>query len=576
MELIIRRSAVAFAIIRRSLFSIVAALVCMILGSQVATAAPGDLDAGFGTGGKALTNFLDGEDVPSAVSIQPDGKIVVAGYAQDSSGIGSGRYLAVSRYNPDGSPDLTFGVAGKAIHDFGFLGFTVAMTIQDDGKIVVVGTIDQLFGNSDFAVFRLDPNGSPDPTFGVNGTVTTDFFGSYDGATAVSVQSDGKLVVAGLVQNAGLPTDFAVARYHSNGDLDQSFGTGGKVTTDFGGQADIAHDLAIQPDGKIVVAGVADVSNIGVARYETNGDIDILFGNSGTVSSNGYGSQDLGHAVAVQADGKIVVGGKADDAGTTGDFFLIRYDPSGDPDQSFGSEGKVTTDFFGFGEVINDIVIQDDGKIVAVGLVTVWADLSGGDLDFGIARYETNGDLDLSFGSGGKVTTPILDSEAAEAAAIDSNCNIVVAGFSSPPNSSDVDFALVRYDGGGCISSAPCPLGHGFWKNDPVAWPVESLVIGGKAYTKTELQMLLKDATNTDASIILARQLIAAKLNLANGSDAASIQAAIDSADSILSGYNGKLPLKVKPPTPGGQAMVNAADLLDSYNNGALTPNCSL
>lgn len=540
-----------------------------------AMAAPGDLDPAFGNGGIVLTNVLPGREAGSAIAVQSDGKIVVAGTASEFP-FGTENF-AVVRYNTDGSLDNTFGTNGVVVTDFATSSGTVGIAIQPDGKIVVAGTVLGPNATDDFGIIRYMPDGMLDLTFGNGGKVTTDFFGDFDGADSVAVQPDGRILVAGLAKMVGVPSDFAVVRYETNGDLDAAFGNGGKATVDFFGAADICRTMALHPNGSIVLAGFAFQgggvpADFAVAILDPSGSPDPTFGVQGKVTTDFFGSNDEASAVAVQADGKIVVAGRANDVGMGSDFGIVRFAPDGSLDGSFGVGGKTTTDFFGMGESANAMAIQPDGKIVAVGLIS----MGGTDLDFGVARYKTDGSLDNSFGIGGKVTTPLTDSDAALAVALQDDCKIVAAGFSNPHNTSDSMLGVVRYDAGSCGSTPPCPLGHGFWKNDPGAWPVDSLTLGGKSYSKEELLKLLKDSTSTDASIILARQLIAAKLNIENGSDPTPAEAPIQDADALLSGYNGKLPLKIKPATSTGQTMVQHAAVLDSYNNGLLTPNCPL
>jgi hypothetical protein len=151
-----------------------------------------------------------------------------------------------------------------------------------------------------------------------------------------------------------------------------------------------------------------------------------------------------------------------------------------------------------------------------------------------------------------------------------------VAGYSWPFATGNSDFALARYDSGGCLVSLPCPKSQGHWKNNPSIWPVNSLTLGSQSYTKAELLAILNTSSQTDASLILARQLIAAKLNLAGGSDPAPVSSTIAHADSLLNGFGGKLPYKVKPSSALGQAMTSDARVLDRYNNGLLTPGCAL
>ncbi len=222
---------------------------------------------------------------------------------------------------------------------------------------MVVGSTDFYGSNGDFALTRLNVDGSVDTTFGTNGVVTTNFFGRNDVATSVAIQPDGKIVVAGYARQSKKGFDFALARYHINGSLDRSFGQGGKVTTDFFTKDDHVYAMALQRDGQIVVAGSA----------------------------------------------RKVTGDKSDD------FALARYDGNGSLDQSFGLNGKVNTDFCGADDAVYSLVLQPDGKVVVAGEAFQPEKSAGGsDQDrftAALARYKANGRLDRSFGQQGKVLT---------------------------------------------------------------------------------------------------------------------------------------------------------------------------
>jgi uncharacterized delta-60 repeat protein len=561
---------------------VLALLIAMLLVSSSLVvrvkAADGDLDATFDTDGKVTTDLFGGFDAASAVAIQSDGKIVAAGYFEDfDDGV---PYFALVRYESNGNPDPTFGAGGKVKIDFtNYSSIRVDVAIQNDGKIVFVGTVGAFGVQTDFGLARYDTNGNPDPAFGIGGKVTTDFFGNSDEATSVAIQNDGKIVVAGIARGISFYSDFALARYDTNGDLDATFSTGGKVTTDFFGKDDRASGVAIQSDGKIIAAGTATNGfnyDYGLARYDASGSLDATFGIGGKATTDFFGEYDAGSSVAIQSDGKIVVAGGVGGSVLTADFGIVRYDTNGNPDPTFGIGSKVTTDFFGAIDFASDVVIQSDGKIVAVG--TINPDLISIEdrRDFGLARYDTNGNLDATFGIGGRVSTDFLATDFAEGVAIQPDCKIVVAGYSWPFATGNSDFALARYDSGGCLVSLPCPKSQGHWKNNPSIWPVNSLTLGSQSYTKAELLAILNTSSQTDASLILARQLIAAKLNLAGGSDPAPVSSTIAHADSLLNGFGGKLPYKVKPSSALGQAMTSDARVLDRYNNGLLTPGCAL
>ncbi len=293
-----------------------------------AVAGPGALDPSFGTGGQVTTDF-GGFDSAQAVAVQSDGKIVAAG----SSGGGD---FALARYNADGTLDSTFGSGGKLTTDFGGFDAASALAIQHDGRIVVTGRT----GSGDFALARYNGDGSLDSTFGSGGKVTTDV-GGFDAALGVALQSDGKIVAVG---GGGSGSDFVVARYSANGSLDSSFGSGGLVTTNLGG-FEAATAVALQTDGKIVATGSTFSSGFQqfvLTRYNTDGSIDSSFGTDGKVLTDfGLGS-GFGGALVIQPDGKIVAAGRAGS-----DFVVARYNTDGSPDASFGSGGRATTDFGG-------------------------------------------------------------------------------------------------------------------------------------------------------------------------------------------------------------------------------------
>jgi uncharacterized delta-60 repeat protein len=301
------------------------------------------------------------------VAIQSDGKIVVAGYSDAS---GTSYDFALARYNPDGTLDPTFNGTGKVLTDFSGSGSydeAFDLATQSDGKIVVAGYSPS--GNGGFALARYNPDGTLDPTFNGTGKVLTDIGGF---AQALAIQPDGKIVAAGDSVASG-NSDFALARYNPDGTLDPTFNGTGKVVTDFS-TYDTAYDLAIQPDRKIVAAGSScscpSVSpDFALARYNTDGTLDPTFNGTGKVLTDfsGSGSEDSGRALAIQRDGKIVVAGPSLPSGQDyTDFALARYTSRGRLDRRFGASGKVLTDLL-FRATAHAVAIQSDGKIVAAG-----------------------------------------------------------------------------------------------------------------------------------------------------------------------------------------------------------------
>lgn len=562
-----------------SIFRIATFAAVAAAGSALLLAAPGDLDLTFGTSGQVTTHF-GGFDAATSVAVQADGKIVAAGIADE---LGFNQVFAVARYDANGALDPSFGTGGTLELPFSPGSLRVDVAIDGSGNIILAGTtiVDAALSNSDFILMRLTPGGSLDPAFGAGGLATTDFFSQWDEGNSVAIQNDGRIVVAGTARR-GLPgqwigiADFAIARFNADGTPDTSFDVDGKTTVDFYGFDDLGNGLAIQGDGRIVVAGSAShdfgVMDFGVVRFDANGALDASFDADGLVTTD-IGMWDDGTAVAIQADGNIVVvGGTVVPFGHYYEFALARYDTSGALDPGFGAGGKVVTDFILGSDYATDVLIQGDGRIVAAGWASDPADVELL-IDFGLARYDTNGALDPTFGIGGKVMTDFGHIDYGQAVALQSDCKIVMAGYSWPVETGDSAFALSRYDAGDCPepNEFSCPNSQGYWQTHPDLWPVSSLTLGSESYTKAELLALLNSPTRGDASLVLAQQLIAALLNLANGSDPAPVSGTITHAQGLLSAFAGKLGYGVNPSTPAGQAMVADATVLNEYNKGLLT-----
>jgi uncharacterized delta-60 repeat protein len=432
------------------------ALFLVSVSPHKVSAAPGDLDPSFNSTGQVYLDF-GGRERAHAVAVQADGKVVVGG-AHEISGSPNQTGFALARLKADGTLDPTFGAGGKVITSFNSPHCVRihGLVLQPDGKIVAAGCTSDTGGRALFALARYNPDGSLDRAFGINGTVTTDAFGT--GALAVALQSDGKIIAAGTscdpLTLAQTSCDFALVRYSANGTLDGTFGAAGRVTTDFGGLYDEASALIIQADGKIIAAGAQTVSIAGVerydfalARYGQNGSLDATFGTNGKVSTAIGADSDRILGGVLQADGKIVVVGYVTRSGIDNDFAIARYITSGLLDSGFGTGGIVTTSFGAIPshnniDVANAVAIQQDGKIIAAGY-------GGG--DFGIARYTTTGNLDSTFGDGGRITTPFGSLDIAYAVAIQQDGKIIAAGVGGTPD----DMVLARYVGSGAGSVAP-------------------------------------------------------------------------------------------------------------------------
>ena len=400
---------------------------------------PGALDVAFGNGGKLTTAVGSRDDRGNSVAVQSDGKVLVAG----SSFNGTDLDFALVRYHPNGTLDTNFGTLGVVTTPIGSGNDEAyGVVLQNNGKIVVAGYSHNGF-DYDFAVARYESDGRLDTSFGGDGKVTTAIGALHDMGQSVAMQSDGKIVVAGYSYNGG-NNDFALVRYESDGRLDTSFGGDGKTTTPIGSDDDLGRSVAIQGDGKIVVAGNSRNGNnddFALARFKLDGALDTDFGVGGKVTTPIGGFNDFGYGMALQSDGKIVVAGFTS-TGSDSDFALVRYSANGSLDVSFGSNGVVVTPIGGYGDIGQGMALQSDGKILVAGY-----SVGGGNFDFTLARYRTDGGLDTSFGDGGKLITPVGSADdIARSVAVQADGKILVAGYADN-GSGNNDFALVRYLG---------------------------------------------------------------------------------------------------------------------------------
>ena len=345
----------------------------------------GSLDTSFGNGGRVITRIGSFDDAANAVAIQPDGKIVAAGI----SGSSPNYDFALIRYNTNGTLDTSFGVGGKVITPVGSGNDEArAVLIQSDGRIIAVGSTGN-YPNTDFALVRYNTNGSLDTSFGVNGKVITTIGSgsSVDEARAAALQPDGRIVAAGHSYVGTQSPEFALARYNTDGSLDTSFGTGGKVVTPIGASGDTANAVAIQSDGKIVVAGYSSVGpinlDIALVRYNINGTLDNTFGTSGKVITPIGTSDEIANEVIIQPNGKIVAVGWSESSVPSYDFALVRYNMDGSLDTSFGVGGKVVTPIGDSTDFGTAAALQPDGKIVVAGYSWV----GPFNFDFALARY---------------------------------------------------------------------------------------------------------------------------------------------------------------------------------------------
>jgi uncharacterized delta-60 repeat protein len=402
----------------------IVALTAAVLGGGAAIAAPGDLDSSFAGDGSRSVDFGDYDRFDDVI-VQPDQRIVAAGIG------GVGEDFAVARLARDGALDTGFDGDGRALSDFGSNDFGYAVALQDDGKVVVAGstgTSDS--GEGDIAVLRLNPDGSPDAGFDGDGQATIDL-GGRDVAGDVLLQPDGKLV---LTVDTTAAADFMVVRLNTDGSPDGGFDGDGTAAIDFGG-TDIATSAALQADGRIVVAGASSAGgdfDFAAARLNEDGSPDESFDEDGqrTISRGG---SDSANDLLVQPDGRIVLAGVGGDE----NFMVARLDRDGGPDGGFGGDGTSSVDF-GAGDRALGIALQANGKLVVVGSSEEAAvSVAGEDppppppgsvIRAVMARLQPGGSLDSTFSSDGRRELPGAD--YVDGVALRSDGRIVVAGGS--------------------------------------------------------------------------------------------------------------------------------------------------
>lgn len=399
----------------------------------------GLIDTGFGSNGLVLADVSDAPGPQAnAVAVQPDGKIVAVGASPYyHAGNSLEQRFTLARLNSDGTLDASFGSGGKLTTIIGSNDLAHAVAIQPDGKIVAAGST-YTSGQNQLALARYHPDGSLDISFGNNGTTTALVGTRVDQVNAVKIQSDGKIIAAGTAADSSGNGHFALARFSTNGLLDNSFGNAGKVVTSIS-TYDGAYGIGIQANGKIVLSGAAIsvagstvTADFALAGYNTNGALDFSFGSLGRTTANaGGGTLDAGFAMAIQPDGKIIVAGVAGlgslpgpgNPGGNGFVALARFTTNGALDTSFGSSGTVVTEVGAYSDYASSLALQPDGKIVVAGAT------QNGRYQFFAQRYNSDGTVDGSFGNGvALIDFGTSTNEFAYGLTLDSLGRLVIAG----------------------------------------------------------------------------------------------------------------------------------------------------
>ncbi len=401
-------------------------------------AQPGTLDRSFGTNGKTYTAYPK-EQLEVAVSVvQSDDKIIVAGnyYSKGKDG------FFIMRFLSKGNLDADFGDSGKALIKFNYFLKVRDAAIQPNGKIIVTGygRPNNESGTYDMITIRLTKEGKLDSSFGSNGKLITDF-GTDEYSNGVCVQQDGKIILAGVYNGV----ECLLVRCKANGELDSTFGNNGKVISAVSFITGY-RSVAVQSNKKIIAGGSSGNPNsiFLIGCYKPNGAIDSSFGSSGFIQTQCSNDGDNLEKLILQKDGKIIAAGRTDLNGlndTLKDMIAVRYKNNGALDKTFGKAGIATISLQNFYMEAYSAVLQADGKLILAGD----GGKSNDHPDYCIARLTINGQPDSSFANNGIIFTNIKKSDVAFGAGIQSNGDIIAAGNSFTNNINITGISLVAY-----------------------------------------------------------------------------------------------------------------------------------
>ncbi len=394
---------------------------------------PGDLATDFGTGGKVLVTFDDAmTNEMRSMAIRKDGKILLAGHKHTVNGSS----MAIVRLNKNGTIDSTFGTDGMSFMGFGTLMGPQSMRLQEDGRILVGGT--RWFGGKEnLSLMRLTEDGLLDTSFSGDGRLIHAITSGWDQLLAIALQKDGKILVAGYADS--FPNkSIILVRFHPNGDLDTGFIKNGILGKPLIIQSLFPASIHVDLNGDIFIAGIANDSVYGqgdfaVIKIKADGRVDSSYGQGGAaICDFGPGINHYLCAAALQSDGSMIVVGDAGYVISKSTFAIARFTPNGSLDSSFGTSGKSMPDL-GFGsEYARDVTLQPDKKILIAGTT---------DSDVMLVRMEADGSLDSSFGNNGRAVTDFGPNsmELTKCVALQPGGNIIVA------LATDNNFAALAY-----------------------------------------------------------------------------------------------------------------------------------
>lgn len=406
------------------------------LASRCAAQA-GNLDPTLGFGGVVTKTISTETSDATAIAVQPDGKIIIAGISK----VGTDYSFAIIRYKPNGVQDSTFGTYGMVLTPISaglsLSEYVGSVIVQPDGKILVTGS-----SHGNFLLLRYLPDGTPDPGFGTGGKVASLHSGLYGRSV---LQPDGKIVICGTTND-----DFAVVRYMADGTLDGSFSGSGAEHYGSAG-IDDCRAIALQPDGKIVLGGSSELpsttGNFTLWRLKADGTLDATFGSAGTVVIPLENMASYGMALALQPDGKIILSGYSLQHITADkfNFAMTRVFANGKPDSAFGTAGSVVMPLTSEDDFSSALALQADGKILQAGMTSGLHSS-----DFGMVRYNNNGTPDLSFNTTGKVLCNLnmtTGTHFANCIALQADNKILLGGTTSATAEPYIEsqFALARF-----------------------------------------------------------------------------------------------------------------------------------
>jgi len=414
---------------------LVFSLANMLLFSNHTLAQFGVLDVSFGTNGVKGIDYNSGSDESFATALQSDGKILVGGRTDNNN---NSTDALLVRLNSDGSIDSSFGTAGRVVTNISNQDLIKGIVVQPDGKIIAGGFY--ITDDGHYFVMRLNADGSFDNTFGSAGI---DTFGQFQGTLqSVLLQSDGKILLAGSDYTNTNKHSFLM-RLKSDGSIDSTFSADGKVIYNISTQEDEIYQVILQPDGKVLACGFkwnVNTANLFAFRLKTDGSMDSTFSSDGIAVLEGTNFN--GYCLALQDDGKIVVAGEGEN-GNNYDYLIARFHPNGNLDSSFASNGYTLFPISTQEDEVRGVGIDSAGKIVLAGTSRIPSTY----MNVSLARLKTNGSLDSTFGSGGKVISDLNGIYGSEsmAAVLKPNDDVITVG--SYYGGSSKDFAVAQFTG---------------------------------------------------------------------------------------------------------------------------------